>query len=134
LIDQLRLLRHFDCDITTCSGFPSLNNSEERHLQQAVNEIKVEWKNLCFFVSGTPLIHSRVCSIISEMYACIKKLDTKPLSSLSYLIPLSKSDIEELSASLESDTYDQVKSRSSIIVSGSKFLYKHVPFKHLQAS
>ena len=33
-----------------------------------------------------------------------------------------------LSASLQSDTHDQVESRSSIIVSESKFLYKHVTF------
>jgi len=91
LIDQLRLLRHFDCNITTCSGFvfPKLNNSKERHLQQAVNEIKVEWKRLHFFVSCIPLkkddVRSRVLSIISEMYACIKKLDTsEPLPSLSF--------------------------------------------------
>jgi len=42
---------------------------------------------------------------------------------------LSKSDIKELSASFQpNNTLDQVESRSSIIVSGSKFLYKYVPF------
>ena len=121
LIDQLRLLRNYKC---TGFTFPDFSH------KVCVTKVEVEWKDLSFCSTFTPLTSSNAVktevslAISNSLQVCsgIGSVQSAP-----FFIPFSPIDLAEVGDKVSDRIERQVYSRQTVVLEGEQYFWKYNP-------
>lgn len=125
LIDQLRLSRNYGRDINHCIGF----TFPEYKGKECVAKVHIEWKDLSFHVSYTPLTSAQdvlqeVSQAITESLHFDRVINRR---TCDHFITLSHAELSLASHNVHEEIKCQVPSRQSIVLQGTKHFWKYNP-------
>ena len=126
LIDQLRLHRNYNTEITQCTGF----TFPEYKDKECVAKVCIKWSKFSFYIEYTPLtsvgrVQQEVALAITKSLKFVNL--TRGLECDRFFIALSKEELSLVGRCVSEPIQCQVSSRQSIVLQGRDHFWKYNP-------